>query len=422
MRRESGMPSDIENVFSKNSSWPRVKKILTACRKEGLSVLAGGAVRDALMGVIPKDFDIATELSPEKLMNLFPFAKYVGKSFGVFHIPIKNSPGVEIALFRKDGPYLDGRHPSSVEFCGIEEDAQRRDFTINSLYYDSEKKEVLDFTGGLSDLKNKKIRSVGDPKKRFNEDKLRLIRAIRFASSLDFSFEEKTQKTLQDLMPQITSISKERVLDEIDKTFKTGCFKTTMFYFKKTNLIQAIFKTDFGKHPLWEIEGFSEKNPLFFWWCLFIAPQVLKDKNFLDFVLKKSFLCFSNKRASEIKGFFDFYFGMVNPDVSFGKKLQLLDQKNKFFYLEILRFIQKSLKRDENWEPLLTAYKSQSTTGTLEGSLPLPLVTGEDLMQAGVKQGPQISQILSKLYEDQLEGKLSSKKSALRQILKHSTN
>ena len=148
------------------------------------------------MKKIPKDFDVATNAHPDQVKKIFKHSQFVGKSFGVIHLPFKNGQHIEIATFRKDGTYIDGRRPESVEFTSIEEDAKRRDFTINALYYDFHKKKVIDFFEGIKDIEEKKIRTVGNPEVRFQEDYLRIIRALRFSVTFDFEIEEKTFKTL----------------------------------------------------------------------------------------------------------------------------------------------------------------------------------------------------------------------------------
>src|SRR3569623_3460811 len=143
------------------------------------AVFAGGCVRDMLRGGEPKDYDVATSARPEQVRKIFPNSHAVGAHFGVIIVVMDGQP-FEVATFRRDGDYSDGRHPDAVEFTSAEEDAKRRDFTVNGLFYNPLKDEVIDHVGGRADLEKKILRAIGDPRQRFQEDHLRLLRAIRF--------------------------------------------------------------------------------------------------------------------------------------------------------------------------------------------------------------------------------------------------
>jgi poly(A) polymerase len=176
-------------------------------------------VRDQLLGVEAKDFDIATSALPEQVQRLFPRVTDVtGKSFGVVRI-LHGEQSFEIATFRQDGPYQDGRRPESVRFATAEEDAQRRDFTINGLFYDPVTEKLIDYVGGEADLRAKIIRAIGRPADRFAEDQLRLLRAIRFATRLNFKIEPETWAAIRAGATSIRNISAERIRDELNKIF-----------------------------------------------------------------------------------------------------------------------------------------------------------------------------------------------------------
>jgi poly(A) polymerase len=180
------------------------------------AVLAGGCVRDLLLGHEPKDYDIASSARPQDILDLFPKAEAIGAAFGVILVTVPEG-SYEVATFRKDGVYKDGRHPVDVRFTSIEEDAQRRDFTVNALFYDPENETVLDFVNGLSDLEKKIIRCVGKPDERFQEDHLRLLRAIRFSSQLDFSIDAETLASIGRNAHLISTVSPERIRSEMDR-------------------------------------------------------------------------------------------------------------------------------------------------------------------------------------------------------------
>ena len=406
------MQQQLEVIFKKNPLWGKVSSILTRCQKSGYhSVIAGGAVRDGLLGKTPKDFDIATAAHPDQILSLFPYAKTVGKSFGVVWLPIGKGQGVEVATFRKDGAYLDGRHPSSVEFCHIEEDAQRRDFTINALYYDMHENKILDFVQGLNDLKNKVIRTVGLAEKRFEEDQLRILRAVRFAIMTGFSIEDQTLHQMTQFVPQLKRISKERILDELNKTFQQGCFTETVQCLKNINFFTLLNSSWPSEYPtVWNIKNLN--RPLYFWWSLLFFPAVVKDENLLRHFLESSILCFSNQSVSQIKRFFSFYAQICDEKIRLGKKLRLLDQDEGVLYMELTEHIQRLHPSSINLKSLLDLYHSK----TVENKLPKSWVKGEDLIQAEIQKGPIFSTLLEKLYDDQLEGITQSRKEALMKL------
>lgn len=175
---------------------------------------AGGCVRDRLMGREPKDIDIASGATPDEVSALFPRTKGVGKSFGVVLVQ-SGGHWFEVATFRRDLGYTDGRRPVAVEFAGERADALRRDFTINGLFLDPATDEVLDYVGGRADLRAKRVRAIGDPKERFAEDYLRMLRAVRFASTLGFRIDPATAEAIRELAPRIRKIAAERVRDEL---------------------------------------------------------------------------------------------------------------------------------------------------------------------------------------------------------------
>lgn len=181
-----------------------------------IAYLAGGCVRDLIMGRTPKDFDIATNAIPDKVFELFPNSVAVGKSFGVIRVPIAEN-WYEVATFRKDSPYVDGRHPTSITFSDAATDAQRRDFTVNALFCDPEKQTIIDYVDGTTDITRKLIRAVGPPLDRFREDHLRLLRAIRFAATLDFALEPATAEAIRATAASVATVSAERIREELTR-------------------------------------------------------------------------------------------------------------------------------------------------------------------------------------------------------------
>src|SRR5271163_4979927 len=175
---------------------------------------AGGCVRDQLLDLEAKDYDIASSATPEEVQQLFPrVTDLTGKSFGVVRILV-GKESYEVATFRQDGPYKDGRRPESVRFVTAEEDAKRRDFTINGLFFDPVADRLIDYVGGEADLRAKIVRAIGDPRQRFAEDQLRLLRAVRFATRLMFAIEPKTWEAVSAESATIRTISAKRIRDE----------------------------------------------------------------------------------------------------------------------------------------------------------------------------------------------------------------
>lgn len=201
-----------------NSSEHTALKILKQIRTTGFTAyFAGGSVRDKLLGRPAKDYDIATNALPEQIEALFPKTVAVGKAFGVI-VVVQDGTETEVATFRSDNGYQDGRRPDSVHFCGAEEDAKRRDFTVNGMFYDPIEDRIIDYVGGQEDLQKKNIRAIGDPEKRFAEDHLRILRAVRFAHTLGFAIEPSTRAAIQNHAPDLAKISAERIENEFSRT------------------------------------------------------------------------------------------------------------------------------------------------------------------------------------------------------------
>ena len=186
-----------------------------------VALWAGGCVRDLLLGRGAEDYDVATSATPEQVRTLFGKRRTlaVGESFGVIIVlpPSKTAEPVEVATFRTEGVYLDGRRPTEVAFSTPEEDAQRRDFTINGMFYDPIEQRVLDYVGGEADLHRKVLRAIGDPHARMTEDKLRMLRAVRFAATLEFELDPTTRAAVQLMAPEMRVVSAERIAQELHK-------------------------------------------------------------------------------------------------------------------------------------------------------------------------------------------------------------
>lgn len=281
-QKESGEtqtpPASFLEVLTAHRQWSGVKRICDRLNSAGYdAVLAGGCVRDALLGVPPKDFDVATSATPDQVEATFERTIAVGKNFGVIVVTSDDCGPIEVATYRRDGDYEDGRRPTGVIFSDRHEDAQRRDFTVNALFYDPRANEIIDYVGGRDDLKNRILRVVGEPERRFREDKLRLLRAVRFSGQLDFPIEAATEDAVRHHAKELSAVSRERIRDEIDK------------------LLQARGR-DRGFEAL-EAQGLGE--PVFEDWAAFILPPSDLPSDLSDLDLLRILLFYpALKRAS----------------------------------------------------------------------------------------------------------------------------
>ncbi len=217
------------------------ERVATVLRNAGFEALfAGGCVRDLILGLDPVDWDIATSAPPEAVVGLFDKTSSVGAVFGVVIVHSEGEPSVEVATFRSDGLYVDGRRPTSVTFSDAAEDARRRDFTINGLFLDPGDDSIRDFVGGRADIKSGVIRAIGDPHARFGEDRLRMLRAVRFASRLGFVIEPETLAAIRNHAAEIHDVSPERIRVELDKILIGGGASRGLEWLLKSGLLVEI--------------------------------------------------------------------------------------------------------------------------------------------------------------------------------------
>src|SRR4029077_479110 len=223
-------------------------RIARTLRGQGHSAyLVGGCVRDLLLGREPADYDVATSATPQQVMQLFPQTFAVGAQFGVVLVPVRRDTGlrdnypIEVATFRSDGAYSDGRHPDEVQFStDARLDVQRRDFTINGLLLDPDTREVLDYVGGRDDLQRGIVRTIGPAHQRFAEDKLRMLRAVRFAARFGYTIDNQTFAAIRELAAQIHQVSHERVRDEILKMLTEGRARCAFELLDQANLLEQV--------------------------------------------------------------------------------------------------------------------------------------------------------------------------------------
>jgi len=435
---------------------PHFKEVLAICRqldKAGFcTYLAGGCVRDALLGHTAYDFDVATDAKPDQLEGLFPQALKVGKQFGVIILPFKGFQ-VEVATFRRDGKYVDGRHPDQVEFSSPEEDALRRDFTVNALFYDLKKQQVIDYVGGRADLKKGLLRTVGDPYQRFSEDKLRVLRAVRIAAQLNFEIEGASRRAVEDFALKVKVVSQERITTELKKIMRLKNRVQALYNLHVCGLAQVVlpelsyfeinqeFRWRKSKHLaqvlasekrlgllwaslLWqEVEGLrgdSLVTPENNWPCLV--------KDLVELILRQ--LKCSLKEIGEttfILTHFDKFFkgsmnGLENKDSKslLGEKLSteevksllLLDQPYGLSALDFAMAV-AAVEGLSQERLLLLQQQYLSRVDSQSGYLPKPCIDGEDLLSLGFEPGPKMGLILNRVYHDQIGGIVTNRKEAL---------
>ena len=449
--------------------------------------LAGGCVRDLLLGREPADYDVATDALPEEVMRIFPETYAVGAQFGVVLVPVpeklRSRPGaptensdvcqsesfpgteesehavvrgpailghshkacVEVATFRCDVGYSDGRHPDQVRFSrDPREDVQRRDFTINGLLLDSEKNEVLDFVGGQEDLRAGIIRAIGEPERRFTEDKLRMLRAVRFAARFEYVIDAVTFAAMRQLAPQIIQVSRERVRDELTRMLTEGHARRAFELLDQSGLLHEVLpeieamkgveqppefhpEGDVFVHTLLLLEKLPRPCSATLAWGALLhdvgkpptfrrAPDRIRFDSHVDVgVVMAESICrrlrFSSHDTKQT-------LALVDNHMRFGDVERMKSSTFKKFirlprfdeHLELHRLDCESSHRS------LRTYKftrEQMAKLQPEQVRPKPLIGGDDLIGAGYAPGPVFKEILSAVEDGQLDGRLRTRDEAL---------
>jgi len=431
-------------------------QIIEILKKSGHEAyFAGGCVRDMLLGTEPKDFDIVTSAKPEEIESLLEHTIPIGKKFGVI-MTIKNKYRFEIATFRSDSGYSDGRRPDAVEFKTAKEDATRRDFTINAMFYDPIKEEVIDYVGGQKDIEEKLVRFIGDPETRIKEDHLRLLRAVRFKNNLGFQYHPETYQAIKKHAYLIEKISKERVRDELNKMimgknadrgfeelFELGLLKYIMPEAVKMKGMAQPSKYhhegDVWDHSLLSLKNLTDEEAdpdplpevisLNLRWATFLhdigKPETFKyeeDRIRFDGHSEKGAeiaerickrLRFSKKDSDEISWLIKHHM-MVVPLFEMSD-----DRKRHWFLNDYFPNLLELYRADAlGIDPIdLTAYTELKRIYRNEIAklklMPKNLINGEKIMKlTGIKPGKRIGEIIGKVRDLQLEGKIKTKKDA----------
>ncbi len=422
----------------------------------------GGCVRDLLLGRDPADYDVATSATPAEVMRIFPQTYAVGAQFGVVLVPVRvliHSPSdpevrghIEVATFRSDGAYLDGRHPDSVRYTtSAQHDVERRDFTINGLLLDpfsahpnTPHGEVLDYVEGLRDLDRHLIRTIGDPLQRFTEDKLRMLRAVRFAARFEYEIDSDTAHAIRKLAAQIHQVSAERIRDELSKMLTEGRARRAFLLLDETGLLREVLpeiakmkgveqppqyhpEGDVFIHTLLLLDGLPPACPLTLAWGALLhdvgkpatfrrAPDRIRFDGHVeigvriaDDLLQR--LRFSNRDREQI-------LELVNNHMRFADVRKMKDSTFKRFvrlpdfdeHLALHRL--DCLASHKNLD--LYDYTRERLAEIPAGAVrPAPLITGHDLIAAGYRPGPRFAEILAAVEDSQLEGTIATREDAM---------
>jgi poly(A) polymerase len=435
--------------------------IIRTLRQQGFQAyLAGGCVRDLLLQREPVDYDVATSATPAQVMEIFPDTYAVGAQFGVVLVPPPEeqrarveasdlartkSCAVEVATFRSDLGYSDGRRPDEVRFSqDPREDVARRDFTINGMLLDPVSGEVLDFVDGRKDLDAKIIRTIGDPERRFAEDKLRMLRAVRFAARFEYAIEAKTMAAIQRLAHEIQVVSRERVRDELTRMLTEGHARRAFLLLDESGLLKEVLpeisamkgveqppefhpEGDVFAHTLLLLDNLPQPcPPTLAWGALLhdvgkpatfrVAPDRIRFDGHVDVGVKMAEeicgrLRFSNDVTAQV-------LALVDNHMRFGQVGSMKESTLKKF-LRLPGFAEHlALHRADS----LASHRNLSTYEFIRAKLteippekirPPALVTGDDLIAAGYAPGPRFREILETVEDAQLEGRLSSHEAAL---------
>jgi poly(A) polymerase len=431
------------------SAREKAVSIVRRLRQEGYEAyLAGGCVRDMLLKKLPQDYDIATNAKPEDIRRVFPKTIPVGEQFGVILVLVDDEP-FEVASFRHDGPYLDGRRPSHVRYGSLEEDVFRRDFTINGMVYDPVEDRVIDLVEGQKDLERHSIRAIGNARQRFEEDRLRMIRAVRFAASLKFEIEPSTFAAVNHLAATITEISWERIGEEVTRILTEGGARRGFELLDETGLLAILLpevavmkgtsqspdyhpEGDVFAHTMLLLSHLNGPSETLAYGCL--LHDVAKPVCIRQDADRITFYGHTEKGAE-----------MAEEILKRLKRARAVSERVSYLVRNHLRHVQapqmrlstlKRFLREDGIEELLELARidALSSNGDLQyyqfckerlnelkekEIRPAPLVRGDDLIALGLTPGPIFADILRQVEDAQLGGELTSREEALEWIQTH---
>jgi len=423
-------------------------RIVERLRRAGHEAFfAGGCVRDMLLGKQAHDFDVATSARPEDVEKLFPRTFAVGAQFGVI-VVLEEGMEFQVATFRSDGAYIDGRRPESVVFTTAEGDALRRDFTINGLFFDPIEKRVLDFVCGEADLRAGVVRAIGDPEARFSEDKLRVLRGVRFAASLGFEIEEKTWAALQSKSAEITQVSAERIREELIKIFLHPSRVTGFDLLDKSGLMDVILPEVGAMRGCEQPPDFHPEGDVFVHTRLMLSllPDEVSVPLVFSVLLHDTGKPGTFRRDETGRIRFNGHEGVSGTITeNIFERLRFSNSETEATLAGVLnhmsfkdvknmrvatlkRFLARPTIEDEmelhrvdcsGSHGLLDNYdflREKQLEFSREPLIPPPLLTGHDLIQMGRTPGRGFKKILDAVQSLQLEGSLTTKEDAMRWV------
>ena len=385
-------------------------KVIKRLQRSGFqALLAGGCVRDMLLRRHAKDHDVATDAQPVDVIRLFKRTLKVGAKFGVVIVLIEDQQ-VEVATFRTETGYADGRHPGSIEFTTAAEDAGRRDFTINGMFYDPLEKKVIDYVDGQADLKSRIVRTIGRPADRFAEDYLRMLRAVRFSAQLGFAIESSTWSAVCGNAEKIAKISGERIAMELEGILVHPNRAVGASMLVESGLAKVIFPGFAGEQAKSAISVLSQmRRKVDFalaMACFFAGCET-------DFAVRScQILKLSRSRNKHIKFLLANRGRLLNEQMSLAELKKLLAQPYFWDLYELQRAIQKASGHGRKSIAALIALRNRiNELGDIELQ-PEPLLNGNDLIRLGAVPGPALGQLAEEMYIAQLEGTLSTTEQA----------
>lgn len=385
-------------------------ELVCRLRRAGhVAYFVGGCVRDRLLGLEPTEYDIATDAVPEEVRGVFPGAHLVGESFGVMLVR-SHGHVIEVATFRSEGRSSDHRHPDAIEFTNEREDVKRRDFTINGMFENPEDGRVVDYVGGQNDIKARCLRAIGDPTERFVEDHLRMLRAVRFAARFDLEIDSPTAAAIQSQSGSLSGISSERVGQELRRMFTGGPVLRAVQLLAELGLDVAILGDAAVHAGLSRCAHIDERDP---------APSLsrfepalaawLLDRygiESLDFTRCESVgdqLVCSNQERARLQSIV-----MVYRMIHCEWETLSIARKKRLAASPVFAVAVTLIAADQREHATAIEAEVEILAATPSGLAPVPLVMGQDLIDAGIDPGPGFGFILDAIYDAQLEDQLST--------------
>jgi len=363
-----------------------------------------------LLGRPCADYDLATSASPQEVHGLFKRVLMVGAKFGVAMV-IQNRRRIEVTTFRSDLSYSDGRRPDGVRFATPKEDAQRRDFTINGMFYDPIAEEVIDYVGGQEDLARRVIRTIGSPDRRFAEDYLRMIRAVRFAVRLDFTLNDRTRRSIRKHAAKISAISGERICDELTKMLSHGSAGQAVEMLAAVGLAAAVLPELFESENLWDRAAARVRA---------MAPRADATGALAALLgeLKPKVISTIVRRwgaSNELRDALRWLASNLGlwpkiADSPLCRFKRLMAREHFGLLLELWRNEEQTADGGETQYKRIAA-RAESIPS--DRAAPRPLVTGNDLIAMGLAEGPRLGRIAKKLYDAQLNEEFETRRQAL---------